>query len=294
MSDDNALINIGGKSIEKLIDVVSKGIGVIYKPRAIRKEAEAKAYETEILAKAEAKKIQIEGDAKIELYSRAKERLAYQEITRQTNIEEIAEKSIKYLEKEVSENPVDEDWRNRFFNKAQDISSEEMQEIWAQILANEVSQPGKISLRTLEVVANVSKTEAEKFEIACSLSSNRSLIWKLAGGNNSLDEFNLTYSDLMILRDAWLIHDWDNLLQIFKIIPQFGLSICNIGDDFYQIKNIKNPEITEFRFGQIAFTTAGKELCRLINTPLNQEYIKKIVEQRMSEGYEVTRLVSKE
>ena len=53
MPDIN-VVKVEGKPIEKLIDVISKGIGTIYKPRAIRKEAEAKAYEIEIIERAKA------------------------------------------------------------------------------------------------------------------------------------------------------------------------------------------------------------------------------------------------
>ncbi|UUW11213.1 hypothetical protein NLG42_10480 [Flavobacterium plurextorum] len=41
-----------GKPIEKLIDVISEGIGVLYKPRAIRKEADAEAYKIIAIKKA--------------------------------------------------------------------------------------------------------------------------------------------------------------------------------------------------------------------------------------------------
>ena len=37
------LIKLEGKPFEKLIEVISKGIGTLYKPRAIRKEADSKA-----------------------------------------------------------------------------------------------------------------------------------------------------------------------------------------------------------------------------------------------------------
>lgn len=49
------LIRLEGKPFEKLIDVISKGIGTIYKPRSIRKEADAKAYEIGIIKNAKAK-----------------------------------------------------------------------------------------------------------------------------------------------------------------------------------------------------------------------------------------------
>lgn len=287
-----SIIKFDSKAIAKLIEVVSDGIGTLYKPRAIRKEAEAKAYKNEILANAEAKKILIEGEAKIELIERVKGRIFKQELNRQINIEEIVEKSFKYLDNNVSENPVDSNWRTRFFNKAQDISGEEMQEIWAKILAGEVSQPGKVSFRTLEVISNVSKHEAEIFQIACSLATSKNLIWKFKG-QNSLDEFGLNYSELMIIRDAGLVHDNDNLIQFNKVIPQLGGSIHTIGNDLYQIKNTKNPEQKEYRFKQIAFTAAGKELCQLINANLNEQYLMKIIEERQNEKYELIKFETK-
>ena len=282
------LIKIEGKAIEKLIEVVSKGIGTLYKPRAIRKEADAKAYKNEVLAKAEAKKTLIEGDAKIELIERARERLVNQEINRQTNLEEIAEKSIKYLETNVSDTPVDEDWRTRFFNKAQDISSDEIQEIWAKILAGEVTNPGLISFRTLEIISNLSKVEAEKFQKACSLASSKSLIWKI-GRNNSLDNYGLNYSDLMLLREAGLVHDNDNLIQTFQVIPQIGSAIVNIGDDIYQIANTKNTSLKEYKFKQIAFTNAGQELCKIENSKLNIDYLQELIGYIITEGYQLNK-----
>lgn len=283
------LIKIEGKSVEKLIDVVSKGIGTLYKPRAIRKEADAEAYKAEVLAKAEAKRLIIEGEAKIELYERAKERLLNQEINRQVNIEDIVEKSIEYLEDSISDTPVDDDWRTRFFKKAQDVSNEEMQDIWAKILAGEVSNPGRISFRTLEVISNLSKSEAEIFQIACSLSSNCDRIYKLSG-QNALDDFGLNYNHLLMLRDSGLLHDSDSLQTILKIIPEAKGSILIIGDKHYYITNSKNTTAQDYRFQQIAFTVAGKEICSLLKIEKNQEYIDKLISDLKSKQYELTNL----
>ncbi|MBI5913757.1 MAG: DUF2806 domain-containing protein [Bacteroidetes bacterium] len=275
--------------ISKLIEVVSSAIGTIYKPRAIRKEADAEAYKKEVLAKAEAKVILIEGEAKIELLERAKGRLVYQELTRQVNIEEIAEKSIKYLDEKVSEQPVDEDWRTRFFNKVQDVSSEDMQEIWAIILAGEISTPGRISSRTIEVVSNLSKLEASLFQKACSLATNKSMIWKLKN-KNALEGFGLTYDGLMILRDAGLIHDSDNLVLFINVNQEIKEAPHFIGNNLYRIKNSNLPDLKKYRFNQIAFTTAGKELCSLIQVELNQIFIDKIIAERQAEGYTISKL----
>ncbi len=282
----DSIIKIDTQAVTKLVEVVSSGIGTLYKPRAIRNEADAEAYKMEVLAKAEAKKTLIEGDAKIELIERAKQRLGNIEINRQINIEEIAEKSIKYLDENVSEKPVEDDWKTRYFNKAQDVSDEDMQEIWAKILAVEVSKPGTISLRTLEIISNLSKIEAEKFQIACTLATDKSFIWKL-NSQNSLNDFNLNYGDLMILRDAGLTHYNDNLILTHKYIPQISGTIVLIGNKHYHIKYPNNFEGRDFIINQIAFTKAGEELCILIDIELNVNYLNKIIENKKNEGYEI-------
>jgi hypothetical protein len=48
------LINIDGKPIQKLIEVMSNAIGTLYKPNAIRKEADAEAYRIKTIGRAQA------------------------------------------------------------------------------------------------------------------------------------------------------------------------------------------------------------------------------------------------
>ncbi|MDX9744185.1 MAG: DUF2806 domain-containing protein [Arcobacteraceae bacterium] len=274
------------KPLTKLVEVASKGIGTLYKPRAIRKEADAEAYRQEVIANAEAKKILIEGEAKLELLSRVQNRVVQQEISRQVNLEEIIEKSIPHLDENVSDEEVDQDWRMRFFQKAQDVSNEEMQEIWAKILANEVSKPGKVSLRTLEIVSNISKSEAELFQIACSLTSNNETIFKFKN-QVAFENYGLTYSQIILLRDAGLIYDNDNLVSIMKKIPQINSFIWQVGDKIFQVIDIKHPTKEELRFEQLKLTVAGKELCALLNFEKNTQYIKDIVIDKSKQDLEI-------
>lgn len=282
------LVKFEGKVAEKLIDVVSKGIGTVYKPRAMRKEADAEAYRQETLANAQAKTTLIEGEAKLELYERAKNRLILQEINRQENIEEIIEKSIPLLNENVDDTEVDVDWRTRFFKKAQDVSNADIQDIWARILAEEVSSPGKTSLRTLDIVSNLSKVEADKFQLACSLTSENESIWKI-NGKSAFDDFDFNYSDLMLLREAGLLHDSDILNTTMSVIPQLEGSVLYIGNDAYSLKDKNNPQLEKHVFTQVSLTQAGTELCRLIHVPKNLEYIKMLI-AHFEEKYIVTKL----
>lgn len=68
----------------------------------------------------------------------------------------------------VSNNPVNKDWINRFMNIVEDISDETLHEIWGHILAREVKNPSSYSLRTLELLRNVTRDEAFLFTKAIS------------------------------------------------------------------------------------------------------------------------------
>ena len=85
------LITFEGKPIEKLIEVISQGIGTLYKPRAIRKEAEAEAYKIGIIEKAKANAIAEGKIIDLELYENIQERILHQETRKQINIDNIAQ-----------------------------------------------------------------------------------------------------------------------------------------------------------------------------------------------------------
>ncbi|MCC7521997.1 MAG: DUF2806 domain-containing protein [Flavobacteriaceae bacterium] len=271
-----AIVKFSGKPIEKLIDTVSKGIGVLYEPKRIKKKADAEAYRVEKIEEAKAKGLILKADAEIEIIERARERFAHKEINRQINLESIVEKSTKYLGESVSEEPVDEDWRNKFFNKAQDVTNEDMQEIWGKILAEEVTEPGKIGFRTLEVISNLSKVEAQLFEKACKIAFSGGMILKF-DRENSFEDFGINYSSLLILRQAGLIYDSDTLNVTYNHINQLGGTILYFGNKII-LCNKENSK--EYKFNQVKFTPAGNELMQSIDTEKNYEYLNKFIESQ--------------
>jgi hypothetical protein len=187
--------------IDKLIDVVSCSVGRLSKSYFDKKDINNKAYEIKKLAEARAEEMKIISsavkdnfqltggieykeqslsitspklDESIEksaviipptLEERTEKRIEYKEAKKQLNIESVTAYAAEDLkkEKEVTDEPIDEDWATRFFNIAEDISNEEMQALWGRILAGEIKKPKTYSLRTLDVLKNLSKTEAEVF-----------------------------------------------------------------------------------------------------------------------------------
>ena len=84
----------------------------------------------------------------------------------------------------MSSDNVDEDWITRFFNIVEDISNEQMQNLWGRILSGEIKQPSTYFLRTLEILRNISPSEAEIFRKVAELalkSEGKSFIFNLWG-----------------------------------------------------------------------------------------------------------------
>lgn len=157
------LIKFNGKPLEKLVEVISNGIGTFYRPRSIRKEADAKAYKIEIIEAAKTKAL-VEGkENKAETYIRIKERLLFSQVEKQNNIDNVVEVAAEHLGKEnkVSEEPVDRHWSKCFFNIVEDVSDEEMQTLWGRILAGEIKSPQSYSLRALELL-KISRKKKQK------------------------------------------------------------------------------------------------------------------------------------
>ncbi|WP_057833207.1 DUF2806 domain-containing protein [Colwellia sp. TT2012] len=71
-----------------------------------------------------------------------------------------AEKELENDKVEVPNDNIDPDWFTRWRDNAQKVKSEELQQLWAKVLAGEVKSPGSYSLRTLEFIKNISQEEA--------------------------------------------------------------------------------------------------------------------------------------
>lgn len=266
------------KPAQKLIEVVSAGIGSVFRPRSMRKEADAKAYEIRVIADAEAdanvakasgqmraelERIRILSGADPEILDRAKMRLLSREVEGQINIETIAEHALARLPENVSDQPVTDDWKRKFFLEAENICDADLQLLWGKVLAGEVTSPGSYSMRTLEVLKHLSKEEAELFRIACNLAFRDS--WIIRPGhdvNVVFKSYGLNYNGLLSLRDAGLVCEGDTLIKDFTTlvnVPNIVLQNNGI------IIQLSGPTLANMKLPALPFTRAGMELQNLID-----------------------------
>lgn len=257
----------------KWIEVVSGGIGTLYRPRSIRKGAEAEAYRIKTIAEAKAEAATIESlgqtHAQIEritllsqqnpeLVERAKARLLTREIEGQLNVEAIVENAVSNLPEAVSETPVSDDWRRRFFLEAENVCDHDLQIFWGKVLAGEVASPGRYSLRTLEVLKRLSKNEAELFCVATRLVASEGALY-LPGDHNSVAAYGLGYGSLMVLREAGLLHEGDSSQRDFSAMPPHSTSTVIVINGVWI--QIEKENLNQLRLPVLVFTQAGRD-CR--------------------------------
>lgn len=293
----NSLISISAsdifglsKPLEKLVDVLAKGLGRRYVPKGIREQADAEAYKLKVLAaaQAEAEAIAVGNEVKVaayrieqfsgddtELISRAKRRLLEREIEGQLNVEAIAEQAAANMPPSVSPAPISEDWRRKFFVEAENVCEADMQALWGKVLAGEVSAPGSYSLRTLDVLRQLSKPEAEAFRVAANLANSSGVIFEPHRNGKGITKFGLDYGVRLLLRESGLLHDGDSLLRTWA-----GISDEHTEDAFYigaQPVLINRPSLKDLEIPSLALTKAGMELSRLIEKETPEEYVREVL-----------------
>ncbi|XIH86279.1 DUF2806 domain-containing protein [Pantoea sp. SGAir0430] len=64
----------------------------------------------------------------------------------------------------ISEDDIDFDWIQRWRSYAVNVTSEDVQALWANLLAGEIKSPGRFSLRTMEFLKNITKNDAKDIE----------------------------------------------------------------------------------------------------------------------------------
>ena len=280
-------IKAASEPVTKLIETVSHAIGKAYEPRHIRKMAEAKAYEMRLISE----ELRNNSDLPIvyngsqtsvditdydSLRQRAGARLAFQEIQKQENIESIVDKACdeidgKKLESEESVNP---DWMSRFITNAGEVSNEEMQAVWAKVLAGEVIQPKSFSLKTLDCIRNLTAEDAMLFSRISKYILQDSF---LANDNDLNRKFGISYDDVLRLDECGLINS-SGMISLNMTASSDATIILDF-DEYILMCKCSDGDNQKVIIGEFPLTQAGKELLSVARTSkFGKQYIRDIVD----------------
>ena len=301
-------VNIRIPAFEKLVDYAASGIGSVagsmLAPWKARREATAgliaaqgktEELKLEAKAQAEAHRILVSPDThterEIKIGEKIKQRIQFQEEKRQRNIKRVVCLAADKLgDREVPNHEPDHDWTARFFNDVKDISSKEMQSLWAKILAGQVERSRSTSIRTLSILRNLDQATAELFKKLCSACISTGygsedqyhfLDTRVPslGGNpnlNALKKYGFSYDNLNILNEYGLIiSDYNSRYNYGSYVGTpctrpFWFNY--IGREWILLVASENAIPKEFWLDGVALTRSGRELFSVVDIDTIDQY----------------------
>jgi uncharacterized repeat protein (TIGR03899 family) len=236
-----------------------------------------------------AKKLAIDGallseNKQMPIEDRTSKRSKLSQLRKQQNIEHIIQKTSLYCADFEIEHRLDFDWLSRFISLSEGISNVSMQDLWAKILAGELTEPGSFSFKALKVFRDMSIHDAKLLAKACSLSikdSNKSNIRLLTGAYQkpgllnffvkhrykycNLSHYGLNHADLLALSESHLIY-----------IQESESSLLNKGEVLQFDYNGTHLKLTAKKkdvcLQFYKFTPIGVELANLISDKRNDDF----------------------
>ena len=168
MSQETSIVKLGDvlKPAETLFKKISKGVGGLAAPWQIKRVAEAKIEAAH--SAAEVAHIEVHSEIEVaDLRQRAAQRRIEEDTRHQKNMEDITAKAIPHLNEEAKPDAMEDDWIANFFDKCRTVSDSEMQSLWSRVLAGEANTPGTYSKRTVNLLSDFDKRDAELFTKLC-------------------------------------------------------------------------------------------------------------------------------
>ena len=285
----------GTDALGKLGLTIVKIFGYFYEPKHLKQMADAEAYKRKQLADAKAYEIQKIGEAietqhflpliyhsedgsilidtydEKQLTQRYNLRLKNAQIQKEHNIESIIGKTALELEgknADINED-VEKDWLTRYFNIAEDISDEDMQNLLAKILAGEILKPRAYSLRLLDFLHNTSKEELERILKIAPFVVLDGFIIK---NDNILNENRIVFDDILFYSEIGILHPNMQVGRNDSINALENKHMIFYNKDYVCFGTNKNNSIQEFQFTIYSITQLGMELIKLANYPTKKDF----------------------
>jgi hypothetical protein len=171
-----------------------------------------------------------------------------------------------------------DDWLNAFEAEASQKGSDEMQQLFARILAGEIRRPSTFSIKTVKLLGQLDSRAAAHFQRLCSLSvSLRTLdsvldarVVSLNGdaAKNSLAPFGLSFSVLNILHEYGLIiPDYNSYIDLRAAVvtgTSIGVPLTYQNFTWGLFPQTEAAPPSELRVHGVQLSRSGKELLPVV------------------------------
>lgn len=167
---------------------------------------------------------------------------------------------------------IDEDWLFAWRDYAGRVSNDDLQRLWGSVLAGEVKSPGKHSIRTLDFLRALSKSEAElierlaQFVVAGTIARNQAAL---------LSDNGLPFGQLLRLQEIGVLSGVEavGLTNQYKSVSLDKFLRALSSHD--KVLVVEHPDASKtLEFEIFMLTSVGAEILSLGSFKSHQEYLR--------------------
>ena len=258
----------------------------------IKAEAEADAAKARAQTEADVRIIEARGIIEVDDMLQSGDRLtAWQ----QHNTKSIAHKAEKMEPGGAQKfRNMNKDWVADYLDKCKNYSDEEMQSLWAKILAGEAGNPGSFSKSTVDAVSKMEKDDALLFAHFCQF------VWTVGDDkgvsapliySETDDIYNARYHMFDVAKhlEHLRLLSFDGLGGYVKLIPtssvQWAYHGTHVNLEIPQEQGGERKGKNTMAVGLTRFTKAGQQLYRICGVEKNDAFFQYTLEKWRALGY---------
>ena len=219
----------------------------------------------------------------------------------QGNLDKIFAFATNFLKKETlvdasdqavdtsDDNTIHDDFLNTFHKEGSQKSSEEMQLLFARILAGEIQQPGSYSIKAVKILGELDQNIATLFRKLCSacvaiVVDNKTnghivdaRVCTLGGraGTNVLSKYGLSFDQLNLLNEYGLvISNYDPGFPY--LVSGTGIPFRHQGRTWVLLPTKEHTKSKELRVSGVALSRVGRELFPIVDQDPMENYTQEL------------------
>lgn len=211
-----------------------------------------------------------------------------EDIQRQVNIH----RAVLHAEEKLADDPqepaarkMEDDWLYTWRDYAARVSTEELQQLWGGILAGEVKSPGSFSLRTLDFLKSISRSEAENISLLAKFAIGR---WIFRGNKEFLEREGVTFDLLLEMQDLGILSGVESIgistSWKSSVTTSFNEALRSNGKVLILKHDDPNKVATMPTY---MLTAIGRQILGLGTFQPHDEYLRLVGEHLKQQGFEV-------
>lgn len=183
------------------------------------------------------------------------------------------------------ERTVEDDWLFAWQEYAGRVSTEDLQQLWGKILAGEVKSPGTHSIRTLDFLKGISKSEAEQISKLAEFVIKGRIFRDL---EQYLKDAGLSFDSFLVMQELGILSGVESIgleTNFSSVIPD--RFICPLVSNGKVLVVTHEDAAKSLKMKVYLLTTVGRQLLELGSFKPNVEYLRLTGKEILKQGFTV-------